>query len=308
MGVQERMEKAHSQVRKNTGLSMKRQKVCYYARVSYESFELGEKVYVLFPVEKSGCSSKLTSFLRGPFEVRAKLSPLLYRVNCGQNKGEQVIHCDRLHKVRPQILDGEIEDNAGGPRDLPVVREEDLDVPNNKRSRRRPIWADDYVLYAFREMPNTKTTPRTQTEALVCPKCKESCEDSSACSYHIRVCMEEQVGCDKCRISLKTRKKYQQHVRRVHQSLYEDWLQEDPGDLIEDPDFVTESVKPVVTEETAVIKVQIKPQESKEASAVRDSAKPANILETLAVIRKHTKPVLPGPHVNQSLQQSVKGN
>ncbi|KAH3859248.1 hypothetical protein DPMN_101965 [Dreissena polymorpha] len=41
--VQERMEKAHSQVLKNTGLSMKRQKVCHDARASYESFESGEK-------------------------------------------------------------------------------------------------------------------------------------------------------------------------------------------------------------------------------------------------------------------------
>ncbi|KAH3876063.1 hypothetical protein DPMN_039343 [Dreissena polymorpha] len=53
-------------------------------------------------------------------------------------------------------------------------------------------------------------------------KCKESCEDSSAYSYHIRVFMEEQVGCDKCRMVFKTRKTYQQHVWRVHQSLDED--------------------------------------------------------------------------------------
>ncbi|KAH3859249.1 hypothetical protein DPMN_101966 [Dreissena polymorpha] len=89
-------------------------------------------------------------------------------------------------------------------------------------------------------MPNTKTTPRTQTAALVCPKCKELCEDSSMYSYHIRVCMEEQVGCDECRMSFKTRKTNNQHVCRVHQvretdADEDDWQQEDPGDLIEEP-------------------------------------------------------------------------
>ncbi|KAH3724181.1 hypothetical protein DPMN_049992 [Dreissena polymorpha] len=136
----------------------------------------------------------------------------------------------------------------------------------NKRSRRRPV----YLVYAFREMPNTKTTPRTQTAGLICPKCKESCKNSSAYSYHIRICMEEQVGCEKCRIPFITRKTYQQHVRRVHQSLNEYWLQENPGDLLEDLEFVTESVKPVAAEETAAIKVQIRPQEPKEASVVQD--------------------------------------
>ncbi|KAH3791077.1 hypothetical protein DPMN_169288 [Dreissena polymorpha] len=75
-------------------------------------------------------------------------------------------------------------------------------------------------------MPNTKTTPEPKQRRWSAQNAKSRVRTPARASYHIRVCMEEQVGCDKCRISFKTRKKYQQHVRRVHQSLYEDWLQE----------------------------------------------------------------------------------
>ncbi|KAH3852302.1 hypothetical protein DPMN_094807 [Dreissena polymorpha] len=99
-------------------------------------------------------------------------------------------------------------------------------------------------------------------------------------------------------------KTHQQHVRCVHRSLEveSDWLQEDPGDLIEGPNLskesvkpVVEAVKPVVTEGTVVIKEQVTPDVPKEGSAVKDSAKPRKFFETLAFLRKPTKPLLPGP-------------
>ena len=93
--LKERMEKAHAVVRDYSEQSIKRQKQYHDMKMSFEKFKVGDIVYVLFPQKKVGCSSKLTSFWRGPFDVVAKLSKVLYRVNCGRNGKDQVIHCDR---------------------------------------------------------------------------------------------------------------------------------------------------------------------------------------------------------------------
>ncbi len=82
--LKERLEKAHTFVRQNTGQSMQRQKKYRDRKLSYEVFEPGNNVYVYFPVKKVGCSSKLTSYWRGPYQVSEKLSDVLYKVNCGR--------------------------------------------------------------------------------------------------------------------------------------------------------------------------------------------------------------------------------
>ena len=102
--LQEKMESAHKTVRQNTGEAMKRQKRYHDRKLSYESYEVGEKVYVFFPVKKIGCSSKLTSYWRGPYEVKERITELLYKVTCGRAGSDQVIHCDRLRKCKQQVL------------------------------------------------------------------------------------------------------------------------------------------------------------------------------------------------------------
>ncbi|WAQ95556.1 hypothetical protein MAR_028246, partial [Mya arenaria] len=104
---QERLETAHNTVRQATGQAMKRQKQIRDKRNSYEHFDIGDKVLVYFPVRKPGTSSKFTSFWRGPYAILGKLSDVLYKVDCGRKKAEQVIHCDRIRKCKSQILLGE---------------------------------------------------------------------------------------------------------------------------------------------------------------------------------------------------------
>ena len=61
---------------------------------------LGTKFMCYFPVKQVGCSSKLTSYWRGPYQIFDKLSNSLYKVNCGREGQVQVIHCDRLRKSK----------------------------------------------------------------------------------------------------------------------------------------------------------------------------------------------------------------
>ena len=129
-------------------------------------------MFVYFPVKRAGTSSKLTQFWRGPFQITGKLSNILYKVNCGQNRTDQIIHCDRINRCREQILRNEDELTDLNPHsddsnhnNVPLMimslslrmREQNEDS-DNRRVRKGPFWAKDYVFSC--RMPNTKQTPR----------------------------------------------------------------------------------------------------------------------------------------------------
>ncbi|WAQ93779.1 hypothetical protein MAR_006250, partial [Mya arenaria] len=105
--LKERLEVAHEMVRQNTGASIQRQKQIHDRNISYETFSVGDQVYVYFPVKKVGTSSKFTSFWKGPYTVLTKMSVVLYEINCGRKGKGQVIHCDRIRKSKSQALDRE---------------------------------------------------------------------------------------------------------------------------------------------------------------------------------------------------------
>ena len=75
------IEAAHTFVRNYTGRSINKQKKYHDLKLSYVELKPGDRVYVYFPVKKVGCSSKFTSYWRGPFEGKEKLSKVLYKVN-----------------------------------------------------------------------------------------------------------------------------------------------------------------------------------------------------------------------------------
>ena len=102
--LRDRIESAHALVREYTQQAMHRQKQIHDMRMSYETFTIGDQVFVYFPVKKIGTSSKFTSFWRGPYTITDKLSDILYKVNCGHNQTDQVIHCDRIRLCRKLIM------------------------------------------------------------------------------------------------------------------------------------------------------------------------------------------------------------
>ena len=78
--LQERLESAHALVRENTVKGMRRQKRYHDENLSYEIYEVSDKVYVLFPVRRVGCTPKFTFYWRGPYQILGKLSDCLYKV------------------------------------------------------------------------------------------------------------------------------------------------------------------------------------------------------------------------------------
>ena len=86
-----------------------------------------------------------------------KKSDLLYEVDCGPRGKNQVIHVDRLRLQKPQLLAGEVDDGMveGEDHDIDDSNaselEEDAYTPEslceNKRTRKPPVWLQDYVRY-----------------------------------------------------------------------------------------------------------------------------------------------------------------
>ena len=159
--LKERLEEAHKLVRKNTDCSMKRQKKYHDVKNSWEQFDVGQLVYVFFPVKKVGTSGKFTSYWKGPFQVVGKMSDVLYSIDCGRNGSNQVIHCNRIRRCPQQVLKGEqgkheyaVSDATNSKPDKDHSSEGVNDVPENNvnkdfqrfgRKTKLPVWMQDYV-------------------------------------------------------------------------------------------------------------------------------------------------------------------
>ena len=188
-------------------------------------------MFVHFPVKKVGTSAKLTPFWRGPFKVTGKLSEVLYKVNCGRNNAEQIIHCDRIKLCRQQVLRGELEqadiegheeghaheseknDESEADRENEIDEVEEFESAhqpvidtdrdyesNRKRVRRKPVWAKDYVFSC--RMVNTKVTPRKHSMAdkakTRCTWCKGLFEEGDQYEQHMIKCYRNRWTCHAC--------------------------------------------------------------------------------------------------------------
>ena len=179
-----------------------------------------------FPVKKTGQSSKLASFWKGPFQVNGKLSDILLKINCGRNGTIQTVHIDRVRKIRKQILlretealdlsdpeqaQAELVDAQPEPSDAQIEQIElsenaDNDEPfietRHKRVIRKPRWMGAYlsVFSIFREMPNTKQTKRKQA---TCPNCRKDVQLEKFMD-HVKECRKTSteepkiIQCDVC--------------------------------------------------------------------------------------------------------------
>ena len=131
--------------------------------MSYEHFTAVDLVYMFFTQRKTDCSPNLTSYWRIPFQVVAKVSEVLYKVNYGRNGKEQVVHCDRMTACKAQVLRGdgteqcpsdsinplvdleEQDDDFGSSYKNVEVTEELIAVGRPKRERRTQTWLQDYI-------------------------------------------------------------------------------------------------------------------------------------------------------------------
>ncbi|XP_034305528.2 uncharacterized protein [Magallana gigas] len=157
------MERAHHLVRRHSEGAILRQKHYHNMKMSYEQFKSWDSVYVYFPQRKTGCSPKLTSYWRGPFQVLAKIFEVLYKVNRWRNGKEQMVQCDRMKACKAQILRSEVieSESSDSPNVELNVEEQDDDFGSSyknvevtdelvaesrpRRERRTPTWLQDYV-------------------------------------------------------------------------------------------------------------------------------------------------------------------
>lgn len=100
----ERMNDAQRVVRANIRGVMQRQKRNHDQKLSWQSFQPGEEVFVFFLNVKTGQSHKLASRWHGAFRVLVKLTDVTYRVRCGRRRKTQGIHVDRLKRRQAQVL------------------------------------------------------------------------------------------------------------------------------------------------------------------------------------------------------------
>ena len=61
-------------------------------------------MYVFFPLKRVGTSVKFTSYWKGPFQVVGKMSDVLYNIDWGKNRSNQVIDSDRIRRCLQQVL------------------------------------------------------------------------------------------------------------------------------------------------------------------------------------------------------------
>jgi hypothetical protein len=71
--LKDRMEETHKHVRENVKGAMHRQKNYYDQKLSWQSFQPGDQVFVFFANVKPGLTTKLACLWRGPFKVIAKI-------------------------------------------------------------------------------------------------------------------------------------------------------------------------------------------------------------------------------------------
>uniref|UniRef100_A0AAV2MR94 Gypsy retrotransposon integrase-like protein 1 n=1 Tax=Knipowitschia caucasica TaxID=637954 RepID=A0AAV2MR94_KNICA len=99
--LREHLRVVHDYTRQVQASSGVRQKRAYDSHCRGQPFQPGDKVWVYCPDRKKGISPKLCSHWRGPSEVVARLSDVVYRVRM-PNKGRLVVlHRDRLAPYRP---------------------------------------------------------------------------------------------------------------------------------------------------------------------------------------------------------------
>ena len=209
-------------------------------------------MFVHFPVKKVGTSAKLTPFWRGPFQVTGKLSEVLYKVNCGRNNAEQIIHCDRIKLCRQQVLRCELEqsdiegheeghahepeknDESEADRENEIDEVEELESAHQsvmdtdrdyesdrKRVRRKPVWAKDYVFSC--RMVNTKVTPRKHNNMADkaktrCTWCKGLFEEGDQYEQHMVKCYRNRWTCHACGNTFKLKSYLEKHKRTQHQA------------------------------------------------------------------------------------------
>ncbi|KAK7899004.1 hypothetical protein WMY93_019857 [Mugilogobius chulae] len=146
--LRDHLRVVHDYTRQMQVSSGMRQKRAYDTHTRGQPFLPGDKVWVYCPERKKGISPKLCSHWRGPAEILARLSDVVYRVRMPNRGRLVVLHQDRLAPYRPYAP--VTTNDEGGHQTLPNAnRDQPVDTAPRRpvRQRRQPGHLRDFVLF-----------------------------------------------------------------------------------------------------------------------------------------------------------------
>ena len=160
-GMQERMAKSYSLVRKNMKVAAERRKVKYDAFVrDGTKFQPGQLVYYYYPRRFQGKSFKFQKIYTGPWKIVEQTGPVNYRILKVSAKTpgpqSQVVHVDKLklvHVEQDLVEPSGIPDPEPAP---PLPSELDGVRPRRVIVKPRRI-ADDYVFCLLEDQEDMST-------------------------------------------------------------------------------------------------------------------------------------------------------
>jgi len=96
--LRERLTKSHQIAREHVGVAADRRKQEYDLKVKPRSFEIGEKVWYLYPRRYTAMSPKWQRHYTGPYQVVKVLPPADYVIQKSKRSEPFVVHADKLKR------------------------------------------------------------------------------------------------------------------------------------------------------------------------------------------------------------------
>ena len=151
-----KLEIIHESVRQHVTEYKKKMKAIYDRSAKEPTLEVGDLVWLYYPVVKVGHSRKLAQRWNGPYQIVRKMGPVNFKIRTMDNNPvTKLVHVNRLRRVydpnkRPvkdlpvnQPIDDEVDGNLG-PQEFPSKAfEPDVRVPlpNVEKRITKPVRA-----------------------------------------------------------------------------------------------------------------------------------------------------------------------
>ena len=142
--LKQSLERVYALVREKTGVTQHRQKELYNRKVHGHPFKEGDLVWLFVPQVPRGRSKELHRFWQGPFQVKKKISDVVYRIQQNGSHGRwsrKVVHFNRLKpchtRKQPTVpVPGDTSQPSTAP--TPASQPQTNEPPNWPRSVLQP--------------------------------------------------------------------------------------------------------------------------------------------------------------------------
>jgi hypothetical protein len=104
INLRAKMARAHQVARRHLGNHAARNKTLYDAKMSFQTYEVGNVVWCLHEARKVGVSHKLEKAYQGPFLITKKTSPVNFVIRLNKEGQERLVHHNKLKMFRGESL------------------------------------------------------------------------------------------------------------------------------------------------------------------------------------------------------------